>query len=87
MFHFRGLYHDTKQLTKELWCDMFSARKIYRTAISLNRYERLMRAITFHDHNTVRADFLEDKFPRIRWFLTEFEKMRGSITSIQNLLC
>ena len=55
--------------------------------MSLNRYEWLLRAITFHDHNAARADFLEDKFFRIRWFLTEFEKkMRGCITGIQNLL-
>ena len=40
----------------------------------LNRYEWLIRAITFHDHNTIRDDFLEDRFPRMRWFLTEFEK-------------
>ena len=33
-----------------------------------------MRTITFHDHHTIRADFLEDKFARMRWFLTEFEK-------------
>ena len=33
-----------------------------------------MRTITFHDHNTVRGDFLEDRFARMRWFLIEFEK-------------
>ena len=67
---FRGLYYDIKQQTKEHWYDMFSARKIYRAGMSLNRYEWLMRTITFHDHNTVRADFLEDRFAR----MTEFEK-------------
>ena len=41
-------------------CMTFSARKIYRAAMSLNRYEWLLRTITFHDHNTVRADFLKD---------------------------
>ena len=40
----------------------------------LNRYECLMRTITFHDHDTVRANFLEDSFAHMRWFLTEFEK-------------
>ena len=40
--------------------------------MSLNGYELLMRAITFYNINTVRADFLEDRFPRIRWFLTTF---------------
>ena len=40
----------------------------------LHRYEWLIRTITFHDHNTVRADFFEDGFAHMRWFLTEFER-------------
>ena len=67
LVYFRGLYHDTKQ-------PAFSARKIYRAAISLSKYEWLMRTTTFHEHNTVRADFLEYRFARMKWFLTEFEK-------------
>ena len=61
MLYFRGLYGDTKQPTKELW---------YDSLMSLNRYDWLMRAIIFHDHNTVTNDFLEDSFSRLRWFLT-----------------
>ena len=68
LLYFRGLYHDTKQPAKELWYDTFSARKIYRAAMSLNRYKWLMRTITFHVHNTVKADFLENGFARRRWF-------------------
>ena len=64
--YFRGLYHDTKEPIKDLWYDTFSARRIYRAAMSLNRYRRLMRTITFHDHNTVRDYFLEDRFARMR---------------------
>ena len=63
---FRVLYHNAKQPAKELWYD--------RPAISLSRYEWLTRKLTFHDHNTVRADFLEDRFARMTWFLTEFLK-------------
>ena len=74
LLYFRGFYHDTKHPTKELWYDTFSATKIYRVAMSLNKYEWLMRTITFHDHNTVRGDFLEDRFACMRWFLIEFEK-------------
>ena len=74
MLYFRGLQHYTKKSAKELWYDTFSARKIYRAAMSLNRYEWLLRTITFHDHNTVRADFLKDMFVHMRWVLTEFEK-------------
>ena len=33
-----------------------------------------MRTITFHDHNTVRADFLEDGSACVRWYLTESER-------------
>ena len=32
-----------------------------------------MRTIAFHDQSTVRADFLDDRFARIRWLLTEFK--------------
>ena len=40
----------------------------------LNRYEWLIKTITFRDHNTVRADFFQGRFAHMRWFLTEFEK-------------
>ena len=53
LLYFRALYYHTKQPTKELSSDTFSTRKIYRTSMSLNRYEWLMKTITFHDHNTV----------------------------------
>ena len=29
--------------------------------------------ITFHDHSTVRADFLDNRFAHMKWFLIEFE--------------
>ena len=74
LLYFRSLCDDTKQPTKEVWYDTFSARNIYRVAMSLNRCEWLMRAIAFDDHNTVRADFFEYGFARLRCFLTEFEK-------------
>ena len=73
LLYFRGLYHDAKQPTRELRYDNFSARNVYRAAMSLDKCEWLMRIITFHDHSTVRADFLDDRFARMRWFLTEFE--------------
>ena len=41
LLYFRGLYHDTKSANKRA-IDMygiFSARKIYRAAMSLNRYD------------------------------------------------
>ena len=85
ILYFRGLYHDTKQPTKELLYDTLSSRKIYRAAMSLNRHKWLISPTIFHDHNTVRADFLEDRFACMKWFLTEFEKkkkMRGSISGI-----
>ena len=37
ILYFRGLYHDTKQPTKELLYDTLSSRKIYSAALSLNR--------------------------------------------------
>ena len=72
LVYFRGLHYDTKQPKKS--SGTVSARKIYKTAMSLNRYEWLMRPITFHDHNTVRADFLKGSFASLRWIFTEFGK-------------
>ena len=65
--YFRGLYHSTKEPTKELWYDTFSAKRICRAVMSLNRYECQMRTITFHDHSTVRDDFLGDRFACMRF--------------------
>ena len=55
--------------------------------MSLNGYGWLMRTITFHDHNTVRADFLEDRFARMRWFLTEFEKKCAEVLPAYRICC
>ena len=73
LLYFKGLCHDTKQPTRELWYDNFSAWNVYRVEISLNRCEWLMKTIRFHDNSTVRADFLGDRFASMIWFLTEFE--------------
>ena len=67
LLYFRGLYHSTKEPTKELWYDTFSAKRICRAVMSLNRYECQMRTITFHDHSTVRDDFLGDRFACMRF--------------------
>ena len=45
--------------------DTFSARKNYRFAMSLNRYEWLIRTITCHDHKIIRNDFVQDRFVQI----------------------
>ena len=60
MLYFRGLYGDTKQPTKKLWHD---------SLMSLTRYDWLMRATIFHDHNTVTTNFFEDRFSCMRCFL------------------
>ena len=86
LLYFRGLYQDTNQPTKELWYDTFSAKKIYRAAMSLNRFKWLERTITFYDHNTVRVDFSKIGLPVWDRFWRNLKKMRGSITGIQNLL-
>ena len=42
--------------------------------MSFNRYEWLMITITFYDHKTIRTDFPENRFARMRWFVTEFAR-------------
>ena len=71
MLYFRGLYHNTKKANRKLWYDNFSARQIYRAAMSLNRYEWLMRTIAFLDQSTVRADSLDNRIVHMRWFLMQ----------------
>ena len=44
--------------------------------MSLERYEWLMRTITFHDHKAIRTDFLKNRFARMRWFVSEFNNTR-----------
>ena len=46
-----------------------------------------MRTVTFHDHNTVRADFVEDRFARMRSFLTEFEKKCEEASPAYRICC
>ena len=55
--------------------------------MSLNRYKWLMRPTTFHDHNTVRTDFLEDRFPCMKWFLTELEKKCTEVFPAYKICC
>lgn len=41
-----------------------------------------MRTKKIHDHNTFRVDFLDKRFARIRWFLTEFENNADKLCEI-----
>ena len=50
--------------------------------MSLNRHKWLISPTIFHDHNTVRADFLEDRFACMKWFLTEFEKKKKKCAEV-----
>ena len=84
---FCGLYQDFRQPTKELWNDDISSLPIYRACMSKSRYEWLQRNITFHDHETIRNDFLKTRFSRMRRFVTEFEKkMPENVIAIPNSL-
>ena len=73
LMYFRGLYHETKQPTKEISHAYFPGRSFYTAGKSLSRYEWLMRTITFHDYSSVRADLLDDSFACMKWLLTKFE--------------
>ena len=33
LLYFRGLYHNTKQATRELWYEHFSVRNVYRASV------------------------------------------------------
>ena len=68
MVYFRGLYHDNKQPTEKSGIARFCKENIQGSNVI-----KQMRT-TFHDHSTVRADFLEDRFARMRWFLTISKK-------------
>ena len=46
-----------------------------------------MTAITFHNHNTERADFVEDRFARMRWVLIEFEKKFVEVLPAYRISC
>ena len=70
---FRGVLHDVKQPCEQLWYGSLSGRPIYRACMSYKRYQWLMRNLSFNDPFTLRQDFLNDRFARMRWILTKFE--------------
>ena len=67
----RGLYWDIQQPCYDLWYETFSSRQ-YRACMSLKRYEWLMKNISFHD--TLRQEYVTDRFARMRWLVTSFER-------------
>ena len=56
VFLFGGVYHDIKQLVKDLWYSNFASRPICRVLKSfrLKSYEWLMANITFYNTDTIR---------------------------------
>ena len=46
-----------------------------------------MRTITFHDHNTVRAAFLEDRFVHMRLFLDRILKKCAEVLPAYRIYC
>ena len=71
---FRGLFSDIQQPCQDLWYSTLASRPIYRATMSLKRYERLTRNISFHDPVKLREMYQNDRFARMRWFVDSFEK-------------
>ena len=46
-----------------------------------------MRPITFHSHNTVRANFRKGRFARMRWIFTEFGKKCPEVLLAYRVCC
>ena len=69
---FRFRYSDTTNQRTLAWT-FFCKEHLQGCNIFKNKYEWLIRTLSFHYHNTVRADFLDDRFAHMRWSLMEFE--------------
>ena len=48
---YRGLHHDVKEPSHELWNSPDAARPMYRAVLSHNRFKFLLYSLTFHDHD------------------------------------
>ena len=71
---YRGLHRDIKNPTAELWYDPDGLRPFYRACMDRNRFQILLRCLSFHDHAAIRREYGTDRFARGRVFLDEFEK-------------
>ena len=71
---FRGLNHDSKNPTEELWGDKGAQRPLYRAVIDRSRFFFVMCCSTFHDRTTLRIDYTDDRFAKMREVLNMFEQ-------------
>ena len=67
------MHGDVKTPTDELWYDEDAQRPIYRAIVSRNRFHFLFKCISFHDHTTIRLQFTDERFAKMREVLDIFE--------------
>ena len=73
VFVFRGLHHDIKNRTEDLWYDDEVSRNLYRASMSRNRFQFLVRSLSFHQQATIRSEIITDAYAKVRWLLDTFE--------------
>ena len=70
---FRGLMHDIKNRTEDLWYDEEVSRMLYRASMSRDRFQFLLRCFSFHSHASVRREIVTDPYAKVRGLLNKFE--------------
>ena len=73
IFLFRGLNHDVKNGTDELWYDNEVSRALYRASMTRDRFQFLLRCFSFHTQASLRQNIVTDAYAKVREFLTAFE--------------
>ena len=57
---FLGLHHDTKNPTKDLWCDKGAQRPLYRAVVDRARFSFIPKCLSFHDCQLLRIQYTDD---------------------------
>ena len=73
LFYFRGLHHDTTNPTDELWSDKGAQRPFYRAVMDQCRFKFILKCLTFHDPVSLRINYTDDMFAKMRELLNMFE--------------
>ena len=84
---FRGMNHDIKNRTDELWYGKEVSRALYRASMTRNRFQFLLQCFAFHSNASLRRNIITDPYAKVRGLLDKFEENARKYYKHTELVC
>ena len=84
---FRGVNHDIKNRTDDLWYGNEVSRYLYRASMTRNRFQFLLQCLSCHSHASLRREIVGDAYAKVRGILNRFEENARKHYEHTELVC